>query len=333
MPTVRSPRWRRYGDNVLDGSEPPRPAKLVFLGGYSRNGSTVIGRTLGEADGAICVGETRYVWSRGLSHGVKCNCGHTFQSCEFWGEVGQEAFGGWANVDTHKLAQYESRLNRFIALPQHTLSFPPSFARMLADYVSHLNEMYEAIFRLSGAQVLIETSKHPSFAAALRRLPARPGRELRTIHLVRDSRAVAHSWTRRRALPSPIGEQQAMPRFNPTLSALRWLRWNLAFDAIERSDAHCVRLRYEDFVTSPEPWLQRLGDFVGANLTLPESRLSAGQVNLGDNHIFSGNPMRARSGWMPLRLDDAWRAELPRNPRLAVTALTWPLLRRYGYST
>jgi hypothetical protein len=45
----------------------------------------------------------------------------------------------------------------------------------------------------------------------------------------------------------------------------------------------------------------------------------------------SGNPMRFKTGRLDLRLDDAWRREMPHRQAALVTGLTWPLQRWYGY--
>jgi hypothetical protein len=44
-----------------------------------------------------------------------------------------------------------------------------------------------------------------------------------------------------------------------------------------------------------------------------------------------GNPMRLETGHVQLRLDEAWRTDMRVMDRATVTALTWPLLLRYGY--
>ena len=44
-----------------------------------------------------------------------------------------------------------------------------------------------------------------------------------------------------------------------------------------------------------------------------------------------GNPMRFRSGVVPIRLDDRWSAEMPRAKQHAVIALTRVQMGRYGY--
>jgi hypothetical protein len=51
----------------------------------------------------------------------------------------------------------------------------------------------------------------------------------------------------------------------------------------------------------------------------------------GASHAIAGGRVRMRSGPVPLRLDEAWRRELPRWKQLVTVAATWPLMRRYGY--
>ncbi len=52
---------------------------------------------------------------------------------------------------------------------------------------------------------------------------------------------------------------------------------------------------------------------------------------LGQIHSIAGNPDRLRAGPVEVRLDDGWKREMMPGDRRLVTALTWPLLARYGY--
>ena len=80
-----------------------------------------------------------------------------------------------------------------------------------------------------GRKTIIETSKDPTFACLLMRMPSS---DVRIVHLVRDSRAVAYSWTRRRREPSPIRRTAFMPQFSPAHTAKSWSTWNLSFAAL-----------------------------------------------------------------------------------------------------
>lgn len=303
-------------------------AKLLYIGSYGRSGSTLLGRILGQAPGAICLGETRYLWSRGLTDNVECGCGVPFRECSFWSAVGERAFGGWRNLDIERLSEIDRRTNLLRAMPAYARATPaPLLRAAIREYQQPLTALYRAIGEVSGARVIVEISKDPTFACMLARIP---DSDIRVVHLVRDSRAVAHSWTRRRREPSPIAGQQFMPRFAPGETATKWVAWNTALRALEATRRPYMQLNYESFVEEPESALSRIARFAGEDLA-GGLRLTDEQVLLGPHHMFSGNPMRVSSGAVGLRVDNEWQAELPRRQFLAVTALTWPLLMRYGY--
>lgn len=305
--------------------------KILYVGGYARSGSTLISRVLGEPEGMICVGETRFLWSRGLINNVDCGCGQPFRSCPFWSAVGHEAFGGWDRVDAEHLTEIDRVTNLPQALPFHWAPWlRPGMTGKIREYVDYLAALYVAIARVSGAKMIIEMSKDPTFACLLRRIP---GSDVRVVHLVRDSRAVAYSWTRKRRMPSPIGDQVFMPQSSPTETAIKWLAWNVGCYVLSAARLPYLRFTYEDFVADPPAMLNKLSGFTDEALVPSESHLRDKEVNLGDHHIFSGNPMRASTGWMPVRIDNEWQTQLPSADFAKVTALTWPLLRLNRYPT
>jgi hypothetical protein len=306
-----------------------KPSKVLFVGGFGRSGSTLIGRVLGEAPDAVCVGEARYVWSRGLLHNVQCGCGQPFRSCSFWQAVGDEAYGGWDNVDPQYLANLDDDILMLRTLPFHWVpSLKSGFAAAIEEYSCEVKRLYRAIAAVTGAKVIVDTSKDPNFALMLARMPEF---DLRIVHLVRDSRAVAYSWTRNKRMPSPIGDQKFLERFAPTFIAPRWLIWNVALRALSLRNPHYTRIKYEDFVAAPRPVLEQLSDYAQEQLVLGSDLLTEGRVKLGAHHMFSGNPMRANVGWLDISLDDEWQSKMPGSQIAEVTAITWPQLWRYGY--
>ena len=61
---------------------------------------------------------------------------------------------------------------------------------------------------------------------------AQAGIELRVLHLVRDSRAVAYSWLRRKRMPEVTSEERYMPLKRPWRSAVFWSLENLALELL-----------------------------------------------------------------------------------------------------
>jgi hypothetical protein len=65
--------------------------------------------------------------------------------------------------------------------------------------------------------------------------------------------------------------------------------------------------------------------------TLKLSHVTEHSIELKTNHTLSGNPTRCKVGTIELRLDEEWKVNMKRLDRNVVTALTLPLLYRYGY--
>ena len=112
--------------------------------------------------------------------------------------------------------------------------------------------------------------------------------------------------------------------------ARAWVK--VATDLLAFEEAHpdwCTRLRYEDLVTDPDAAISRV---LGP---LAESRRddgNAGASSTAGYHTVSGNPMRLAKGPFKVAADVEWKSALPRRDRATVTALSLPLLLRYGYS-
>jgi len=110
------------------------------------------------------------------------------------------------------------------------------------------------------------------------------------------------------------------------------MAYNLLDEAIRHraGRGRSVRVRYEDFVRQPRATLERVVAMLAerpSELPLRDERT----VMLGSNHTMLGNPARFVTGEVELRDDAEWRHHLPATDRAVVTAITWPLLLRYGY--
>jgi hypothetical protein len=96
-------------------------------------------------------------------------------------------------------------------------------------------------------------------------------------------------------------------------------------------------MRYESLIERPREQLGRAVAFAGLSAGggslgfVDDPPGSAAAVELAPGHTIAGNPMRFATGRVELRSDEAWRTELPAPAARTVTALTRPLLRRYGY--
>lgn len=123
---------------------PPDP-EILYVGGFGRSGSTLLGCILEEADGVAYVGETLYMWTRGLVEDQLCGCGERFRSCPYWTEVFEQAFGGLDADLGREMNALEDRVDRSLHLPRHRLSRSSSrFKEEARRYVDRLERLYRA---------------------------------------------------------------------------------------------------------------------------------------------------------------------------------------------
>lgn len=300
--------------------------KVLFIGGYGRSGSTLLDRVLGSTEGFFSAGELRHVFAEGYCENRLCGCGRPFAECPFWTEVTERAFGGAERLDPRFLLAVKERVDQYWRVPQIATGLAGRRRReQLRWYAGRLRRLYEAIASVSGAAVIIDSSKDVSHGYVLGAIE--PAIDLRVLHLVRDSRAVAHSWQRKKFNP---GSGEDMQRYSLLRTSAEWVAINGLTALQRRTGAPYMWLRYEDFVAGPREQAQRILDFAGeSERAVPVG--PGGSIELCSSHTVAGNPDRFRSGRTEIRADAEWRERMPAPSRALVTALTLPVLAGHGF--
>ncbi len=306
------------------------PVTVLYVGGTGRSGTTLLERIVGQASGVCAAGELTFLWDRGLRGNERCGCGERFDACPFWTQVGKEAFGGWDQLDLDELEALQRQVDRHRYLPAMVMPrLAGAYGRRMRRYAAVLERVYRAIATVSGAGVVIDSSKNAPHAYLLSHVP---GVDLRLVHLVRRSHGVAYSWTKKMRRPEVADAEAYMHRQPAAVTALYWMKDNLLLDLLRLLRVPSHRLRYESLVSDPRGHAAAMLRHADHRLDDPElGFIGEGHVELAVNHTVAGNPMRFHQGPLDLRADDQWSRAMPRRQRLVVTAITWPLLLRYGY--
>ncbi|MGP3920747.1 sulfotransferase [Nonomuraea sp. 10N515B] len=301
---------------------------IIFIAGLGRSGSTLISRTLGTVPGFFSVGELFRLWDHGVQRNEMCGCGLRFLDCDFWRNVGKEAFGGWGHVDIDEVLELHNSIVRTRYLP--LLIMPkaaPAFRRKLTKYSEIMSSVYQAIRTVSGCNVVVDSSKTPAAAYMIRHIA---DINLRMVHLVRSSYGVCYSHTK--IVRNPGYGNGLLTRQPPTRTATEWMCLNLTLDALGLLGEPKMLLRYEDFIARPRTTLQRIIAFAGESKGVEELPFHGeNSVELPRSHSIAGNPMRNRTGLESLALDNAWRTELSQRTKRVIAALTGVGLARYRY--
>ncbi len=304
--------------------------RVLYIAGLGRSGSTLLTRLLGQVDGVCALGEAHHIWRTGAPRAARderCGCGRTYFECGFWRDRLAAVFGGQeAPVD--RMLSLADRVARIRRLGRLERGGDASFEEAVAEYGSVWRRLYAEIAEHTGAQVILDASKDLGPLFFLRRIE---GLEVDVLHLVRDPRAVAYSWSRRKLRPEFVDREVYMNRHGALDVSWRWTYSNRLAERAGKSFASYVRLRYEDFVDRPRESLERICERVG----LPDAELGFLEGRAArlerENCTLSGNPMRFGGADLAIRPDTAWRDRMPFASRALVGLLTWPLRRRYGY--
>ncbi|MCI0398617.1 MAG: sulfotransferase [Chloroflexi bacterium] len=301
--------------------------KILYIGGAGRSGSTLLEMILGNVPGFFSVGEVRYFWEYLHQGDVRCGCGTPLAECVFWSAVAKQLHNVYA-VNVGQLAVLAGRVDRTRNIPALSTGLN-AWGGDLAAITRRTGELYQAIWESSEQQIIVDSSKVPSHLALLRRIA---GVDLRVLHLVRDGRAVAYSWSRRRKRELAVtGERTQMPHRSAALAMLAWSVENSSIARLGRQLAYYTVLRYEDFVQAPGPALGQalaaLG-FQGIDL----AHLEADQVLVLPTHSVGGNPLRFSQ--VPLRIepDEEWRHQMHPVTKAALGLLGAPVLPRFNYT-
>ena len=293
--------------------------KIVYIVGWARSGSTLLDNILGAVPGFFSVGELHNLWDDRLNPDRRCGCGRPLRECPIWSVVMTELGPLTGDGEVYDWQQELAQVHHTSKILRQVTSRPAEW-RALERYAGVTEALYGSVAKASGSAVIVDSSKRPTYAALL---PGLRGVEPYFVHIVRDPRAVAHSWSRPK-LEEPITHGAAH-------STLRWATWNLAAERLRRAfPGRFVRIRYEDLVTDTRRQLETITKLVGhEEVSLP---LTETGVVLAANHSVAGNPNRFKTGEIAIRLDDEWATKLSMGDRAVATAVALPWLSRYGYA-
>ena len=303
-------------------------ARVLFIGGSAKSGSTLLGALLGQQPVLFNAGEMNLFWAKWLDPGERCGCGERLTECAFWAAVVADVED--VGIAPTRMAELSARLDHTRQLPRVlSRSLRRNTAGAWAELVAGTDRLYASAFRRSRAAFIVDGSKLPTHLMLLRDLP---DVDVRVLHLIRDGRAVAFSWERKRRLAragEPQGSGMRRHRFAAADFAI-WHLQNFSIDRLARRFNHATRIRYEALATAPATALRDALERLEVDLA-GEATASEG-LGVASGHAVGGNDrVRFAGAGTTVAVDEAWKTEL-RGLRLRLwTVLAAPGLRHFGY--
>ncbi|MGV9255368.1 sulfotransferase [Streptomyces sp. NPDC003697] len=305
-------------------SGPPRPpVRVLYITGWMRSGSTLLGNVLNELPGVRHIGELHFLWKNGvLGTGTNssCGCGRPLTECPLWSQALAALPARGTEATARRMLGLQSALMRTrhtrdrLAEARGTRPAAPGVAELLDQSAA----VYRRIAARGADRLVVDGSKCPAEAAALL---GRSDLDVRVLHIVRDPRATALSYRSAKEYIDPM---------SPARSSGYWTAFNLASELVGTAAGdRYLRVRHEDLCARPRQTVAEVLRFAGLDDEAPVDE--SGRVPLGVNHTVTGNPDRLRRGVTQIRPDERWRTALSPADIAAATVPALPLLGRYGY--
>jgi hypothetical protein len=173
-----------------------------------------------------------------------------------------------------------------------------ALARAHAAFLVPLAAVLDAVQRATGAHTFIDASKSPEMALAL---SLADGDDVRVLNLVRDPRAIAVSWYKRRG-----GWRTAWDSGRTWAQRQRQLsHWSRALGT------HFLELRYEDFAADGRTAVARVEQWAAFEPTAPVFEAAdRARISWDGQHLYppaNERVLAERASAVTIRPADDWR--------------------------
>jgi len=297
--------------------------KIVYLTGFWFSGATILGRSLKSSEDVIYVGEIRDYWSKGLKKNEQCSCGKRFANCDFWTKVTEEYIKSFPSDDMEKisktLSELEKTKNYFKvrkSIKNHNDNY---FGQLLDTYLKHTEKLYECISKVSGKNIIVDSSRLPGRLLAL---SLSTKIEIFPIYIIRDPRGVINSLIKKDF--RNYGEIK-------TSTFKHILTWNiknlLSLDSVNKLNSNdTLYLWYENFTRNPAKVLEKIKKSLNCTLNYEQENGKVSLV-LEPGHVFTGNRSRHDTGKITIAEDTKWERELGWSKKVLISITSLPLLK------
>jgi hypothetical protein len=296
-----------------------RRLKVIYLLGAARSGTSLLTTLLGELPGFFAAAEMRLLW--GGFDARLCGCGAPVAECPIWSAAIEAARSVSGLRSPEQFVQLQNRTTRTRHVPALVAL---GMNRDAAAYLDIMTEMYLSLADASGAAIIVDSSKSAAEAALLRESRAI---DARVVHVIRDARAVAYSWSR-------IGWREPENRRSTPGATFAWPASNGAAEVALRTydSVSKMRVRYEDYVVEPADFIARIAQMADAAAGDMAFLRGSAASSRDSAHMVGGNRLRFDREVVTLKPDTEWRENLSTGRAQFVTAATLPLLLRYAYA-
>lgn len=278
--------------------------KVIFIAGTGRCGSTLLDSTLASIPGVFSAGEFRFLWKRGILENRLCGTGEPFAKNETWNRIVEKLYG----AEKHSKSLYFERMEADLRIRRMMgLKTPSKQNQLRQDVQAYANELKKCLHTTAdefNTNIIIDSSKKPMHGFALSQID---DIDLRIIHLIRDRKAVVHSWNTSKYDKSKGGMMNTQ---SVKKASIEWVLINRWIERYLDTGKHpYMKIFYSEFTKNPSLVLGNILRFIGED---HENNI------IDENNSFkpvpsptiSGNPMRFTKGKIIIKEDKRWLSDM-----------------------
>ena len=273
-----------------------KPYSILYIAGYGHSGTTILDILLGSTPDAFSIGELTHLVRPGFLKEY-CSCNTPIEECTFWSEV----YERWHKKIHFSPEEYRALRHAFDNNKTYFSALRGRFApsAKFLRYAELTEALYDAIHEVSGAAVLIDSSKSPSRPLVLSHFAP-----VRLLHVKRNFSGVANSEQKDIRVDLSKGLEAASPPKALHKVFAGWLTTNL-FCTLSSLLLGGESVHFRRWIARPRE-LQKIADF--RSVDLEEGLFKPA-------HMIAGNAIRLKP---PQRIEPRHRTSYGRlSPRQA----------------
>jgi len=248
---------------------------VIYIAGDGHSGSTLLDIIIGSSPNIFSAGELTFI-TRDSIFEEYCSCSKLIKECNTWSKIVKT----WlekapVNLKEYKKLRLKFERNKTTAKALYNKISP---SQEFKTYCESTRLLFEAIQKVTGKNVIVDSSKSPQRIAVLSKIV-----DLKVIHLCRNARGVLNSAKKssKKDIKAGIEIDSLARRTSKTL--LEWVFVNGV------TELFCIgvdskRIKYKDYISNLEIIEEKIH---------PEIKVQNEQSFLAE-HMLAGNILRLK---------------------------------------
>jgi hypothetical protein len=251
----------------------PERIKVIYIVGNGHSGSTLLDIMLGNGESCFGAGELTNIVKPDLENEY-CSCGQRIAECEFWSKVYEK----WHKIMSISPLEYRYLRNRYERNKMFFITLLNSIlpSKNFKLYQRNTQLLFECIKEVSGASIIIDSSKSPQRIAVLKSVV-----DIKAVHLCREFKGVLNSAKHSLKKDLSRGIENDRPARRTSKAFFDWLLTNVLSE-IFLFRVQSLKLTYSDYIENPQCYLKIDDSF---QKIINQELFSA-------QHMLSGNHLR-----------------------------------------